>query len=125
MRGDFPLVDWIVNYERADYLPLANPMTIVMDAYNHYLLTYTEENSNHALATYFEDKDEDIFEARLQPRGSLTLFRTRNPLNGQMNIMPFNHITVASMTNTGMMGLSGTYNPYTGSGASIEIEVLV
>lgn len=123
--GDTPLVDWIVNTERADYLPLANPMTIVMDAYNHYLLTYTEEDSNHAMATYFEDKDEDIFEARLQPRGSLTLFRTRNPLDGKMNIMPINHITVASMSNTGLMGLSGKNNPYTGSASSMEVEVLV
>ena len=123
--GSTPLVDWIVNPERADYLPLANPMTIVMDAYNHYLLTYTEEDSNHAMATYFEDKDEDIFEARLQPRGSLTLFRTRNPLDGKMNIMPINHITVASMSNTGLMGLSGKNNPYTGSASTMEVEVLV
>ena len=123
--GNTPLVDWIVNTERANYLPLANPMTIVMDAYNHYLLTYTEEDSNHAMATYFEDKDEDIFEARLQPRGSLTLFRTRNPLDGKMNIMPINHITVASMSNTGLMGLSGKNNPYTGSASSMEVEVLV
>lgn len=123
--GNTPLVDWIVNTERANYLPLANPMTIVMDAYNHYLLTYTEEDSNHAMATYFEDEDEDIFEARLQPRGSLTLFRTRNPLDGKMNIMPINHITVASMSNTGLMGLSGKNNPYTGSASTMEVEVLV
>ena len=69
--GSDPLVDWVVNNERvvdigaSDYLPLANPTTIIMDAYNHYLLTYTEENSNNAVATYFEDIDEDIFEARL------------------------------------------------------------
>ena len=132
--GDTPLVDWICNIDRSypvcetidgGYLPLANPMTLVMDAYNHYLLNYTEEDSNHAMATYFEDVDEDIFEARLQPRGSLTLFRTRNPLDGKMNIMPLNHITVASMSNTGLMGLSGKNNPYTGSASSMEVEVLV
>lgn len=123
--GGRPLVDWVVNTERASYLPLANPMTIIMDAYNHYLLTYTEEDSNNAIATYFEDTDEDIFEARLQPRGSLTLFRSRNPLDGEMNIMPINHVTVASMSSTGLMGLSGKNNPYTGSAATVEIEVLV
>jgi len=102
-QGDESIVDWVINTERGDYLPLANPATIIMDAYNHYMLTYTEENSNNAVATYFEDTDTDIFEARLQPRGSLTLFRTRNPLDGQVNIMPINHLTCASMSSTGMM----------------------
>lgn len=129
--GSNPLVDWVVNNERvvdigaSDYLPLANPTTIIMDAYNHYLLTYTEENSNNAVATYFEDIDEDIFEARLQPRGSLTLFRTRNPLDGNMNIMPINHITCANMSHTGMMQLDGKTNPYIGSVSSATVEVLV
>ena len=128
--GNTPLVDWIINDERSagvsekPYLPLANPMTIIMDAYNHYLLTYSEEDSNHAMATYFEDEDKDIFEARLQPRGSLTLFRTRNPLDGKINIMPMSHLTCASMTNTGLMGLSGKNNPYTGSASTMEVEVL-
>ena len=39
--------------------------------------------------------------------------------------MPINHITVASMSNTGSMGLSGKNNPYTGSASSVEVEVLV
>ena len=125
MDGDNPIVDWVVNTERASYLPLANPITITMDAYNHYLLTYTEENSNIALATYFEDEDQDIFEARLQPRGSLTLFRTRNPLDGKMNIRAIQHTTCASMSSTGLMQLDGKYNPYTGSATNAEIEVLV
>lgn len=125
MDGDYPIVDWVVNTERASYLPLANPMTIIMDAYNHYLLTYTEENSNTALATYFEDEDRDIFEARLQPRGSLTLFRTRNPLDGKMNIRAIPHVTCASMSNTGLMQLDGKFNPYTGSATNVEIDVLV
>ena len=124
-QGDESIVDWVINTERGDYLPLANPATIIMDAYNHYMLTYTEENSNNAVATYFEDTDTDIFEARLQPRGSLTLFRTRNPLDGQVNIMPINHLTCASMSSTGMMQLDGTTNPYTGSAGTAEVEVLV
>lgn len=123
--GEGSIVDWVVNLDRADYLPLANPATIIMDAYNHYMLTYTEENSNNAMATYFEDTDKDIFEARLQPRGSLTLFRTRNPLDGKVNLMPINHLTCASMSSTGLMQLDGTTNPYTGSAGSAEVEVLV
>ena len=125
MSGGHPLVDWVVNPERANYLPLANPMTIIMDAYNHYLLTYSEEDSNIALAKYFEDEDQDIFEARLQPRGSLTLFRTRNPLDGKMNIKAFQHKTCASMSSTGLMQLDGKFNPYTGSATNVEVEVLV
>lgn len=125
MDGKYPIVDWVVNTERANYLPLANPTTIVMDAYNHYLLTYTEENSNIALAKYFEDEDQDIFEARLQPRGSLTLFRTRNPLDGEINIRAIQHTTCASMSSTGLMQLDGKYNPYTGSATNAEVEVLV
>ena len=125
MDGKYPIVDWVVNTERASYLPLANPTTIIMDAYNHYLLTYSEENSNIALATYFEDEDQDIFEARLQPRGSLTLFRTRNPLDGKMNIRAIQHTTCASMSSTGLMQLDGKYNPYTGSATNAEVEVLV
>ena len=128
--GSTPLVNWVVNNERVsgigeNYLPLANPTTIIMDAYNHYLLTYTEENSNNAMATYFEDVDNDIFEARLQPRGSLTLFRTRNPLDGNINIMPINHITCASTSDTGKLSLDGKTNPYLGSAGSVEVEVLV
>ena len=119
------LVDWVVNEERSTYLPMANPMTIILDAYNNYLLTYSEENSNNAVATYFKDLDLDIFEARLQPKGSLTLFRSRNPLSGEVNIMPINHITCASTSSTGSMALDGKTNPYTGSGSTVEVEVLV
>jgi hypothetical protein len=103
MNDGNPIVDWVVNPERANYLPLANPMTIIMDAYNHYSLTYSEEDSNIAIAKYFDDEDQDIFEARLQPRGSLTLFRTRNPLDGEINIRAIQHTTCASMSSTGLM----------------------
>ena len=118
------LTSWVVNEERSNYLPLANPMTVVLDAYNNYLLTYSEENSNNAVATYFEDIDLDIFEARLKPKGSLTLFRSRNPLNGKINIMAAKPITGANTSSTGSLALNGN-DIYSGSVSTIEVEVLV
>lgn len=119
--------DWVVNLKRShwDYAPLANPITTILDAYNHYYMTCNEEDSNNAPYEIFETNDNDIFEARLKPRGSLTLFRTRNPITGDINIMPFNISTRASATGTGTpMELQGG-NPYTGEYKEIEYEVLV
>jgi hypothetical protein len=94
---------WVLNYERCpwDYAPLANPITTILDAYNSYYTSYNEEDSNNTPYTQFENTDNDIFEARLRPRGSLTLFRTRNPLTGEINIMPFNLDTRASAVGPG------------------------
>lgn len=118
---------WVVNSERSpwNYAPLSNPITTILDAYNHYYMTCNEEDSNNAPYEIFETNDNDIFEARLKPRGSLTLFRTRNPITGDINIMPFNISTRASATSSGTpMELQGG-NPYTGQYKEIEYEVLV
>ena len=119
--------DWVVNLKRShwDYAPLSNPITTILDAYNHYYMSCNEEDSNNAPYEIFETNDNDIFEARLKPRGSLTLFRTRNPITGDINIMPFNISTRASAVGTGTpMELQGG-NPYTGEYKEIEYEVLV
>ena len=119
--------DWVVNTERShwNYAPLSNPITTILDAYNHYYMTCNEEDSNNAPYEIFETNDNDIFEARLKPRGSLTLFRTRNPITGDINIMPFNIFTRASAVGAGTpMELQGG-NPYTGKYKEIEYEVLV
>lgn len=124
---DIKYDDWVVNTERSpwNYAPLSNPITTILDAYNHYYMTCNEEDSNNAPYEIFETNDNDIFEARLKPRGSLTLFRTRNPITGDINIMPFNISTRASATGTGTpMELQGG-NPYTGEYKEIEYEVLV
>lgn len=119
---------WIINPERFDpsIHAMANPITTVLDAYNGYWTSYTEEDSNHAQYEVFENLDQDIFEARLQPKGSLTLFRTRNALTGNVNIMAFDLSTRQNTSGTGIPGqLKGSGNPYTGNYKEIEYEVLV
>lgn len=119
---------WIVNPERcswSDYAPLANPITTILDAYNGYATTYNEDDSNNSPYIEFENNDKDIFEARLQPKGSLTLFRTRNPLTGEMNIMAHNVSTRPSTTVGVPMGLQGSSNPYTDSKKVMTYEILV
>ena len=121
------ILPWVVNTERwTPALPaLANPITTVLDAYNGYWSSYSEEDSNHAPFEVFDITDKDIFEARLQPKGSLSLFRTTNPLTGEVNIMAHAVDTRLFTGGTGTpLGLKGG-NPYTGGYQSIEIEVLV
>ena len=119
---------WVVNSERYsndEIHAIANPVTTILDAYNGYWSSYTEEDSNHAPYKIFENEDQDIFEARLQPKGSLSLFRTTNPLTGEINLMPF-PLSTRQTTTTGVpMQLQGTANPYLNNYDSIEYEVLV
>ena len=87
--------DWVVNPDRCPFFDplknpvyaIANPVTTVLDAYNGYWSSWSEEDSNHSTYKIFENEDRDIFEARLQPKGSLSLFRTTNALTGEANIM--------------------------------------
>lgn len=120
--------NWVVNPERCrwgEYAPLANPITTILDAYNGYATTYNEDDSNNSPYIVFENNDKDIFEARLQPKGSLTLFRTRNPLTGEVNIMAHNIMTRAS-TSTGVPNaLQGSSNPYIDSKKIITYQILV
>ena len=119
---------WVVNPERcswSEYAPLANPITTILDAYNGYATTYNEDDSNNSPYIEFENTDKDIFEARLQPKGSLTLFRTRNPLTGKVNIMA-HRVTTRASTNSGVpLSLQGTGNPYVDSRKEVTYELLV
>ena len=122
--------DWVVNPERydANIHPMANPITTVLDAYNGYWSSFSEEDSNHAPYKIFTNEDKDIFEARLQPKGSLSLFRTTNALTGKPNIMALYPDTrqSTSMGGGSVPGqLQGTANPYLGNYSSIEYTVLV
>ena len=75
--------------------PMANPFTIVMDAYHDYISIYDYGHSNTPSVYNITNTDNDIFEDREQPNGSLTLFRTTNPYTGKVNIMPFDYISYA------------------------------
>lgn len=121
------ILPWVVNPERGNVLitALANPITTILDAYNGYWSSYSEEDSNHAPFEVFDITDKDVFEARLQPKGTLSLFRTTNPLTGQVNIMAHNLETRLFSGGTGTpLGLKGG-NPYTGNYQTIEVEILV
>ena len=124
--------NWIVNTDRYGVVEggrpihqISNPITTIIDAYNGYATCYNEEDSNQSQYIIFDDLDNDIFEARLAPKGSITLFRTRNPLTGNVNIMPFNLETRAGHTSGFPMALQGANNPYTGEYKELEYEVLV
>ena len=122
--------NWVVNperffTEREIIHAMANPITTILDAYNGYWSSYTEEDSNHASYDVFENKDLDIFEARLQPKGTLSLFRTTNPLTGDVNIMAHYLTTRQGLTGGFPMALHNSYNPYTGDYKEVTYEVLV
>ena len=100
---------------------LADPITYTLDAYHSYASAYDWGNSNLLTYRNFDESgDIDTFEGRCKPVGSLTLFRTRNPDTGEMNIMPFNPSTYPSITGgIGIVGFSSRdieqmMNPFSG-----------
>ena len=99
--------------------PLANPYTIIMDAYNEYFSLSTYANSNTPYIYKVNNTDVDIFENREQPKGTLSLFRTTNPTTGKINLMPFDTFSYAGFGITGSLALNNvgaTVNPYTHTG---------
>ena len=69
--------------------PMANPLTVTLDAYNNYMSVYEYSTSNTQYEYIVENEDEPIFADIEQPKGSLTLFRTTNPTTGKVNITPW------------------------------------
>jgi hypothetical protein len=100
---------------------LADPITYTLDAYHSYASAYDWGNSNTLTYVNFdESNDTDTFEGRCKPVGSLTLFRTRNPDTGRMNIMPFCPKTYPNVSGgIGIVGFSQKdieqmMNPFSG-----------
>ena len=88
---------------------VANPITYTLDAYHSYASAYDFGNSNTLVYTNFdESNDENAFEDRCRPQGSLTLFRTRNPDTGNINLMPFTPKTYPRID--GGLGMVGFTN---------------
>jgi hypothetical protein len=108
--------------------PAAIPFYITLDAYNNYGSIYTDFNSNTPDVFQFDvSADDDYFEGRPEVKGSISLFQTTNPLTGKVNIMPFQYITRASLTNTGSISFDkrGMLNPYSAEyDGTIETTVL-
>lgn len=108
---------------------LGNPFTFTLDAYNGYAECYAEDDSNSPYRVIFNNGDNDFFEGREQPRGTLSLFQATDPNTGKINIMPFNPLIFPYCEPTGTpMGLQATMgNPYTlgNKYGSITTEELV
>lgn len=99
----------------------ADPITYTLDAYHSYASAYDWGNSNMLTYVNFdESEDNDNFETRCKPVGSLTLFHTRNPDTGRINVMPFSPITYPAIGGgIGVVGFSQNdiqrmMNPFSG-----------
>ena len=110
---------------------MVNPFTITLDAYNSRAEVYNYADSNVPIITTFDESaDIDTFDNRCKPKGSLTLFRTRNPDTADMNIMAFSPYTYPSISGWGApgfgtAGIAGMMNPYSSDyTGTITIETL-
>lgn len=97
--------------------PAGRPFYVTMDAWNSYCTIYTDYEDNYPSWTIFdESQDNPMFEGRPQVKGSISLFQTKDPMTGKINVMPFNFITYPNISTLhGAMNLQNTSNPY-GSG---------
>ena len=97
---------------------LGNPFHIVLDAYNDYGEFATHEWSNYPYTYNWDNTDNDMFELREQPKGTLSLFQSTDPNTGKVNIMPFCPTHYPTVSATGALaGLQGSAlgNPYADS----------
>lgn len=105
---------------------LANPYHIVLDAYNNYGSIATHEWDNSPYTAIWENTDNDFFEGREQPRGTLSLFQSTDPNTGKVNIMAFCPVAYPNVQVKGTfvaLQQSALGNPYTGT-FSPEIELI-
>ena len=119
-------------YVSSNFQRRANPFTITLDAYNSRAEIYNHHDSNTPTIIEFdESKDIDTFDNRCKPKGSFTLFRTRNPDTGKMNIMAFTPFTYPSIAGNappglGTEGLLQMLNPYSPNyNGTVYVETLV
>ena len=94
---------------------VGNPFTFTLDAYNGYAECFEEDTSNSPYRIIFDNVDNDFFEGREQPRGTLSLFQATDPNTGKVNIMPFKSVIFPFCDPIGTpMGLQQTMlgNPY-------------
>lgn len=94
---------------------VGNPFTFILDAYNGYAECFEEDTSNSPYRIIFDNTDNDFFEGREQPRGTLSLFQATDPNTGKVNIMPFKSVIFPFCDPIGTpMGLQQTMlgNPY-------------
>lgn len=82
--------------------PMANPYTIIFDAYNSYASVWREGDSNSPRTYFFDESgDSGLWYELCKPKGTLSLFQTTNPMNGEINIMAFNLDTYPALGSSG------------------------
>ena len=129
-------ITWSVIWDREhpedkEFASVGNPYTIILDAYNKYGAVWRDGDSNTPITYSFdESNDAQYFEDICQPRGTLSLFQTTNPMTGNVNIMPFNPTTYPYLGLSGSLLLSSKAlgNPYSfdfTNGITYEITVYV
>ena len=94
---------------------LGNPYYITLDAYNNYGELSTHEFTNYPYTNNWENTDNDFFEMREQPKGTLSLFQSTDPNTGKVNIMAFcpTHYPRIAATGTPIqLQQSAMGNPY-------------
>ena len=127
---------WSVIWDREhpedkEFASIGNPWTIILDAYNKYGAVWRESDSNTPITYSFDEtNDPQFFEDICQPKGTLSLFQTTNPMTGNVNIMPFNPKTYPYLGLSGSLLLSGKAlgNPYSfefTNGITYEVTVYV
>lgn len=65
---------------------IADPFTVVLDAYNDYCSIWNYHDSNTPMTWKFENTDNPIWEDIERPRAPLGLFTTTNPFSGNVNM---------------------------------------
>lgn len=80
-RWDNQTGDWV-----GDYF-IANPFTVVLDAYNNYGSIWNYHDSNYPFTWKLQNDDNPIWEDIERPRGSLSLFTSTNPTTGNPNVL--------------------------------------
>lgn len=67
---------------------IANPFTVVLDAYHNYCSIWNYSDSNYPFSWQITDEDNPVWEDIERPKGSLSLFTATNPTTGKPNFLP-------------------------------------
>ena len=99
-----------------------NPVTMTLDAYHDYFEMYDYSNSQSPFYVNQIIDDNDMFAYREKPNGSITLFLTRNPTTGKLNMLKQDYVAYPSFSSLGTVGYPEytlvNFNPYTTSEAT-------
>lgn len=70
-----------------NFVALANPFTVVLDAYNNYCSIWNYHDSNYPMTWNIPEDKQSIWEDIERPKGSLSVFTSTNPHTGKPNFI--------------------------------------